>query len=94
LSISARQPPRASACRPGSEQREHLARLGKALDAVLGEHKLAVSRDIEDAAAALAKLGLYAELLLDLARQTGGAGLVASGRAVGDRDSHAVLLIA
>jgi hypothetical protein len=61
---------------------------------VLREHQLAIGCDVENAAAALLELGLDAELLPDLARQTGGAGLVASGGAVSDRDAHSLLLIA
>jgi hypothetical protein len=53
---------------------------------VLGVDQLAVEPDIEDTAATLDELGLDAEALLDLRRQTGGAGAEVSGDAVFDRD--------
>ncbi len=49
-----------------------------------------VDVDVEDASAAGDQLGLDAELLLDLCRQTGGFWLVVSGRAVFDLHFHGV----
>lgn len=57
--------------------------------AVLREHELAVGRDVEDAATSLHELGLDAQSLPDLGRQTDGAWQVVSGHAVGDGDFHA-----
>jgi hypothetical protein len=55
---------------------------------VLGVDEGAVCGDVEYAAAALDELGLRAELLGDLGRQTGGLGQVASADAVFDDDPH------
>jgi hypothetical protein len=57
---------------------------------VLREHELAVGSDIENAVRALDELGLDAERLPDLGRQTDGPGQVVSGNAVGDGDFHGV----
>jgi len=50
----------------------------------LGEDQLVVDGDLEDPAGPLDELGLDAQLLLDLLRQTGGAGIVVSDPAVLD----------
>jgi len=55
---------------------------------VLGVDQHAVRADVEHAAAAFDQLGLDPEPLLDLGRQTGGLGQVASAAAVVDGDSH------
>ena len=60
----------------------------KACVAVLGEDELAVGGNIEDAVRALDELGLDAQCLPDLGRQTDSPGQVVSGNAVGDGDFH------
>jgi hypothetical protein len=63
-----------------------LAGLRETAQLLLGEDQVVPDRDLEDASAAADELGLDAELLLDLSRQTGGAGIVVSARAVLDGD--------
>ena len=53
---------------------------------LLGEDQLIADRDLEDASVAPDQLGLDAELLLELVRQTGGTGVVVSDGAVLDDD--------
>jgi hypothetical protein len=60
--------------------------LGEAAHLLLGEEQVIVHGDLEDATTAADELGGDAELLLDLSRQTGGAGIVASTGAVLDGD--------
>jgi hypothetical protein len=60
--------------------------LGEAARLLLGEEKVVIHGDLEDAATAADELGGDAELLLDLGRQTGGTGVVASTGAVLDGD--------
>jgi hypothetical protein len=71
-----------------------LAGLREAAQGLLGEDQVVPDRDLEDASAAADELGLDAELLLDLSRQTGGAWIVVSARAVfdGDMGRHGSLL--
>ena len=56
---------------------------------VLGEDRLAVDHDVEDAAATADQLGVDAVELFELLCQTGSSGVVVSGAAVGDLDFHA-----
>jgi hypothetical protein len=76
------------------ERRGDLAGFREPAGLPLGEHQLAVHLDVEDAGGSLDELGLDAELLLDLCRQTGGARKVVSDGAVLDRDErgHTLLL--
>jgi hypothetical protein len=53
---------------------------------LLGEQQVVAHGDLEDATTAADELGCDAELLLDLGRQTGGTGVVASTGAVLDGD--------
>jgi hypothetical protein len=68
--------------------------LREASEPFLGEDEVVADGDLEDTTAALDQLRLDAELLLDLSRQTGGAGVVVSAGAVldGDVAGHALLL--
>jgi hypothetical protein len=70
--------------------------LREASQLFLGEDQVVGHGDLEDATTATDQIGLDAELLLDLSRQTGGAGVVVSARAVldgdGARRGHGVLL--
>jgi hypothetical protein len=75
----------ACAC-PGGDRSLDLASGGKAAYLLLREDELAVQLDVEDAAASLDQLGPRAQLLLQLVRQTGGAGQVVSSYAVLDGD--------
>jgi hypothetical protein len=60
---------------------------------LLGEEQLVVDGDLEDTAAAPDQLGLDAKPAFNLRRQTGGAGVVVSHRAVFDAHLvHAGLL--
>jgi hypothetical protein len=60
---------------------------------LLGEDQLVVDGDLENASAAPDQLGLEAELAFNLRRQTGGARVVVSHRAVFDAHLlHAALL--
>ena len=54
---------------------------------LLGEEQLVVDGDLEDPSGTLDELRLDPELLLDLLRQTGGAGVVVSDAAVLNDDS-------
>ena len=63
-----------------------LAGIREAAALLLGEDDLVVDRDLEDPAGSFDELGLDAELLLDLFRQTGGARIVVSDGAVLDAD--------
>jgi hypothetical protein len=63
-----------------------LAGTGKAPDLLLREDELAVELDVEDASGALDQLRAEAQLLLQLVRQTGGAGQIVSGYAILDRE--------
>lgn len=65
----------------------HLARLGEASFLLLGEDDCAVQGDMEHAAMPLDQLCFESELGLDLVRQTGGSGEVASGSTVFDDKS-------
>jgi hypothetical protein len=65
-----------------------LAGMGEAPCLFLGEEQLVVDGDLEDSARSLDELGFDAELLLDLLRQTGGAGEVVSDSAVLDDDTR------
>jgi len=60
--------------------------LGEASELLLGEDQVVAHRDLEDSTMAADQLRLDAELLLDLGRQTGGAWVVVSDRAVLDGD--------
>jgi hypothetical protein len=60
--------------------------MGEAARDLLRVDQLAVEPDVEDTATTLDELGLDAEALLDLLRQTGGAGTEVSGDAVLDSD--------
>jgi hypothetical protein len=71
-----------------------LAGLGEAAGFLLGEDDLVAGCDLENSSGALDELGSDPELLLNLVRQTGGAGVVISDGAVLDRDTgwHRALL--
>jgi hypothetical protein len=71
-----------------------LAFLRKARERFLREDQGAVRLHFEHAATRRDQLAVDSEDLLQLGRQTGGARLVVSSRAVFDRDPHAVLLVA
>lgn len=55
---------------------------------VLGEYHGLVGLDIKDAAAALDQLGIDADAVLDLGRQTGSPGFIISLYAIGNRNMH------
>jgi hypothetical protein len=61
-----------------------LARHREAVGLFLGEDQLVVGGDLENASAAPDQLGLQTELAFNLRRQTGGARVVVSHRAVFD----------
>jgi len=63
-----------------------LAGLGEAAGLLLGEDQLVVQGDLETAAGALDEPWFEAQRFLDLVRQTGGAGMVVSDRAVLNRE--------
>jgi len=63
-----------------------LSGLREAAQLLLGEDEVVPHDDLEDTAPAAYELRLNAELLLDLGRQTGGARVVVSARAVLDGD--------
>jgi hypothetical protein len=69
---------------PCRDQGLDLARRGEASGLLLREDELAVQLDVEDAASALDQRGAEPEPLLQLVRQTGGAGEIISGYAVLD----------
>jgi hypothetical protein len=71
-----------------------LAGVGEAAQLFLGEDEVVPHGDLENATAAANQLGLDAELLFDLSRQTGGTGVVVSARAVlyGNVGRHGILL--
>src|SRR5687768_14739725 len=83
-----RQYSAASGLRHGTQALQHLGVFGEAACLVFGVDQRAVRGDIEYAAAALDQLGLRAELLRDLGRQTGGPRQVVSALAVLDGDAH------
>jgi hypothetical protein len=60
--------------------------LGEAAERFLGEDQVVAHGDLENATTAADELGGDAELLLDLDRQTGGTGVVASAGAILDGD--------
>jgi hypothetical protein len=64
-----------------------LSGLREAARLFLGEDEVVPHGDFEDAPVAADQLGCDAELLLDFGRQTGGAGVVVSARAVLDGDA-------
>jgi hypothetical protein len=68
------------------DRRLDLALGGKASCLLLREDELAVQLDVEDAAAALDQRGAGPEPLLQLVRQTGGAGQIVSSHAILDGD--------
>jgi hypothetical protein len=67
---------------------DDLALGGEAALFFLGEELPVIGGDDEDAAGAAHELGLDAEVLPDLGRQTGGAGEVVSNAAVVDSNVH------
>ena len=77
---------RLPAARARREQPRDLAGLREAAGGVLREDEVAVRDDVEDPARARDERHLGAEALLQLGRQTGGAGLVASSGAIRDAD--------
>jgi hypothetical protein len=70
--------------------REHLFRRGESAFLFLREDELAVHAHFEHAAATTRERRVDAALLLDLGRQTGGPGQIASLPAVKDLDRHLV----
>ena len=76
----------ATASRP--DLRQHLFGLREPTRLVLGEDQLSIDDDVEDASRSLQELRLDSEFILDLGRQTGGAGQVVSPYAVADLDLH------
>lgn len=79
---------RAVSLRVLAEQVEHLVVVGKTPDVVFAEDELAVHGDVENPAAARDELRHNLKRILDLSRQTGGAGQVVSLLAVRDPDLH------
>src|SRR5688572_413445 len=67
---------------------QDLAGLGEPSDILLREDHLSVDRHLEHTAVSRDELGVNPEVLLQLGRQTGGPGLVASFVAVLDPDVH------
>lgn len=63
-----------------------LTGVGEATGRLLGVDEVTVDGDLEDAVAALHELRGLSEALLDLVRQTGGAGFVVSNDTVFDAD--------
>jgi hypothetical protein len=63
--------------------------MGEAMGVMLGVDHLPVHLDVEDAAVTGLELGVDAEVLLEIGRQTGGAGKIVSLRAIGDPNVHA-----
>ena len=61
-----------------------LSRHGEAAGLFLGEDQVVAADDLEDAAGAAHELGFDAEFPLEIRRQTGGARIVVSHRAVFD----------
>lgn len=74
------------------ERADNLVILGKATDLVLAEDLAAVHNHIQNAATSPHQLGLHADRLFDLLRQTGGKRVVVSLPAIGDGDIHESLL--
>jgi hypothetical protein len=70
---------------------EHFARFRVTTERFLREDQAAIERDFELTARALDERGIDSSRLLDLRRQTGGAGKIVSLHAVGDLDLHAIL---
>jgi len=64
------------------DQVVYFTRFREAFQGTLGKHQLTVNGDLEDAAAGSNHLGLSAKIILDLSRQTGGAGFVVSNLAI------------
>jgi hypothetical protein len=71
---------------PLGDHRLDLALGGEASCLLLREDELAVQLDLEDAAATLDQRGAGPESLLQLIRQTGGAGQIVSSHAILDGD--------
>lgn len=98
LHLTARPPPRATCRIPplslqGRYRPDHLVSLRKPPGLVLAEYQLPVRCHVEDSPAALDQLGLDAQRLLQLVRQTGGSRQVVSLRAVRDRNSHRLFIL-
>ena len=77
----------------GVDLLEDLLVRGEAVRGLVGVDDLAVDRDLEDAARALAQAGGDAVRVLDGGLQTGGLGQVVSLAAVQDLDVHRALLL-
>src|SRR5688500_6416872 len=71
-----------------SQSLNDLSAAWETIVAVLGEEQRAVRGDVEYAVVALDELGLHAQRLLDLGRQTDSPGQVVSAYAVSDCDLH------
>jgi len=69
----------------------NLAVIGEPAERSLGEHQVALDRDLEDPVLTLDQLNPSPELVLQLGRQPGGPRLVISNNAVLDRNIHAHL---
>jgi len=80
--------PAAAAGSSSADEADDLSVVGKAVQRTLGEDQLAVDGNLEDAAAPGDELAVSLERLLQLGRQTDGAGLVISLTAVFDLDPH------
>jgi hypothetical protein len=72
--------------RAGGDGALDLSGHGEAAGLLLREHQVAIHLDVEDAARSLDQVRTDAEPLLQLVRQTGGTGQVASRHAVLDAD--------
>jgi hypothetical protein len=70
------------------QHREDLILLREAPFGMLREEELAVDDDVEDPIVSLKERGLYARVLVNSGRQTGGLGEVVSAYAIGDLDLH------
>ena len=79
---------RGSVLRQAAQRLQNLSVIRKAARAVLGVDQRPIGSYIEDAAAAFDELRLYAQLLGNFGRQTGGPRQIVSAYAVLDRDAH------
>jgi hypothetical protein len=80
-----------NSCAHRRNQTQHFTCLRVTTERFLREDQAAVEHDFELTARALDERGIDSSRLLDLRRQTGGAGKIVSLHAVGDLDLHAIL---
>lgn len=74
-----------------AQRANHLVVVGEPPGLVLGENQPAVGGHVKNALAAFHQLGIDAQPLFQLCRQTGGLGAVVSKSAIGNGDVHDVL---